>query len=1046
MELSEKIIPDFLSGGGEMGELIRAMDWSKNSLGDPGEWSQSLRTSVSICLNSSFPILIWWGTDLIKIYNDAYCVLIAAKHPKAMGANGADVWPEIWHIIGPMLQGVLHNGEATWSEDQQLIIERNGYPEECYFTFSYSAIRDETGKIAGVFCAVNETTQKVLREKHLSKQVTNLFKQAPVALCILRGAEYVVDMANEKMLELWGKQEGQVLNKPIFEAMPDVKGQGFEELLNSVYTTGKGIVLSEFPTNILRNGVSEDIFLKFVYEALYNEDGTILGVMSLAHEITEQVLARKKIEESEAFNRTVLESSPDCLKVIDGEGRLVFMNSNGLCAMEIDDFAAVKQKRWWDMWGDENRDIVKAAVAQALGGKMAYFQALNPTAKGTPKWWDVIVSPVLEDSGKKVSHIISVSRDITEQKQADLKLAESEFRYHNMVHSSPSGISILQGPDLIVTTANDAIINILGKGDDIIGNPFFELMPELLAQGYGEVYQDVFKTGKPFFANEAPVNIMRYGKMELRYLNFSLQAQRNTEDEIVGIGIIASEVTSQAQYNLKIKESEERFRLLADQIPMIAFIIEPDAEATVSYWNKTWLDYTGQTYKKALGRAWLGIIHPDDLPGVMAVYLPAFEKHQPYYLPAIRVKRYDGEYRWHIVKANPRYMANGEFMGYIGVGFDVHESKLAEKALEESESHFRLMADLMPAKVTNTDTEGGVTYCNKSWLDYTGLDFEEFKTFGYHNIIHPDELKEFQDRFQKASDTGTDLEMEMRFKNKAGEYKWHQNHASPAKDENGNIQMWIGVTTEIQKIKEEDQRKGAFLKMVSHELKTPVTSIKGYVQFLLKTLKEEQEKLLHPLPLKSSLLRIDMQLVRLTRLIDEILDLSRVEEGKLELQNKLINLNDLVIETVEDIRHTNPKHIINVAREFDCTIYGDKDRIGQVIINLVNNAIKYSANSDKIEISVHENDHNQVSVSVEDYGIGIDKEDQGKIFERFYRVEGKSENIFAGFGIGLFIASEIIKRHSGFLTIKSEKGHGSVFTFTLPCATEKTAKNKEIIK
>jgi PAS domain S-box-containing protein len=186
------------------------------------------------------------------------------------------------------------------------------------------------------------------------------------------------------------------------------------------------------------------------------------------------------------------------------------------------------------------------------------------------------------------------------------------------------------------------------------------------------------------------------------------------------------------------------------------------------------------------------------------------------------------------------------------------------------------------------------TQVNKEWLDFTGVDFEDFKNFGYHNVMHPDELVEFQNRFQKAFETRTDLEMEMRFMNLDGEYKWHLNRASPVKNENGDIEMWIGVTTEIQKLKEEEKRKGEFLKMVSHELRTPITSIKGYVGILLRMLKEEHEKYLHPMPLRSSLVRIDVQIIRLTKLISEILDLSRLEEGKLELQHDVFNLNELV--------------------------------------------------------------------------------------------------------------------------------------------------------
>ncbi|MEI6947592.1 ATP-binding protein [Paraflavisolibacter sp. H34] len=164
----------FLSEGGEMGALIRSLDWANTCIGPVENWPQSLRTSVSLCLNSRFPIFIWWGKELAMIYNDAYRFILGDKHPRALGCPGRKVWPEIWDIIGPMLESVLYRGEATWSEDQLLLLDRFGYMEECYFTFSYSPIHDESG-IGGVFSACTETSSKVIGARRL-KTLSDLGK------------------------------------------------------------------------------------------------------------------------------------------------------------------------------------------------------------------------------------------------------------------------------------------------------------------------------------------------------------------------------------------------------------------------------------------------------------------------------------------------------------------------------------------------------------------------------------------------------------------------------------------------------------------------------------------------------------------------------------------------------------------------------------------------------------------------------------------------------------------------------------------------------
>jgi PAS domain S-box-containing protein len=156
-----------LREGGEMGARVRAYDWSKTPLGAIDTWSQGLRTAVGICLLSRFPILLWWGADFIKIYNDAYRPILGTKHPDALGRSGRDVWAEIWHIIGPMLETVYQDGRSTWSYDQMLPMDRHGFTEETYFTFSYSPILDEQGSVSGIFTAVSETTKRVLGERRL---------------------------------------------------------------------------------------------------------------------------------------------------------------------------------------------------------------------------------------------------------------------------------------------------------------------------------------------------------------------------------------------------------------------------------------------------------------------------------------------------------------------------------------------------------------------------------------------------------------------------------------------------------------------------------------------------------------------------------------------------------------------------------------------------------------------------------------------------------------------------------------------------------------
>ena len=168
IEEQSKSFKNLLPGGGELGALVREYDWASTPLGAIAAWSESLRTAVSICLNSRFPMVVWWGENLTLLYNDAWRPVLGAKHPHALGKVGCEVWPEIWDIIGAQLQAVLNTGEATWSDDLLLPVHRYGYLEEAYFTYSYSPIYLESGEVGGAFTAVTETTARVLGARRLA--------------------------------------------------------------------------------------------------------------------------------------------------------------------------------------------------------------------------------------------------------------------------------------------------------------------------------------------------------------------------------------------------------------------------------------------------------------------------------------------------------------------------------------------------------------------------------------------------------------------------------------------------------------------------------------------------------------------------------------------------------------------------------------------------------------------------------------------------------------------------------------------------------------
>jgi PAS domain S-box-containing protein len=380
----------------------------------------------------------------------------------------------------------------------------------------------------------------------------------------------------------------------------------------------------------------------------------------------------------------------------------------------------------------------------------------------------------------------------------------------------------------------------------------------------------------------------------------------------------------------------------------------------------------------------------------------------------------------------PQRNMKGEIDGVAVIATEVTEKAELHQKIKEDERKFRQLADLIPDKISTGTPDGNVTYYNQSWLDYTGLTAEDLLGRGWISLVHPDDIFKIEEYFKDQDENKSDFDKEIRLLNKDGEYRWHLSRAVHIRDNFGNLKFWVGASTEIHKFKEEEKRKEDFLKMVSHELKTPVTSIKGYIQLLMTMLDSGKNPDIGSLPLKSSLKRIDSQISRLTRLISEMLDLSRVEEARLELQKENFYINELVEESVKDLEYSFTSSRIKILKNERFKVFGDRDRLGQVLINFITNAIKYSPENKNIEVRIYHDREGMGSVSIKDRGIGIAKKDHKKIFERFYRVSGQMEDTYSGFGIGLFLAKEIIDRHNGLIRVNSKLGEGSQFIFSLP--------------
>lgn len=515
-------------------------------------------------------------------------------------------------------------------------------------------------------------------------------------------------------------------------------------------------------------------------------------------------------------------------------------------------------------------------------------------------------------------------------------------------------------------------------------------------------------------------------------LLYGKQLKGYTEQEKL-ILLVIEDITERKETVQKIEDSERRYHEMIYSSPFLIatftgkdMIIEIANDAILESWGKG---------RQVIGKSLFSVMPEIIGQGFDKTLNDVYESGKPfraYEMPVELFRNGKMQLIYYNFTYYPQRDIDGKIFGIVVMANEVTPQAEFNRMIKEHESNFRQITDLMRGKILNTDEKGNAYYFNQYWLDDTGKSREELAGRGWQKMIHPDDFKSFIKAWKKSLKSGKEFEMEFGCLDKNGEYKWHLGRATPVKNEAGEIKSWINTAIEIQKLKEEEKRKEDFLKMVSHELKTPVTSIKGYVEFLYSFFEDDEAVQMADIPLKSALERMGVQINRLTRLISEILDISRVENNQLHFEKGTFSINELVKETVRDINYADTGHTIEIQEECECDIHADKDRIGQVIINLVTNAIKYSPNHQPLEIKIQNGKNNQVKVSVKDHGIGIDKIDQKKIFERFYRVGGVDQKTYSGFGIGLFLSNEIIQRHNGTITVKSKKGEGSVFSFSLP--------------
>ncbi|QQL50289.1 ATP-binding protein [Mucilaginibacter ginkgonis] len=1215
----------FLSGGGEMGKLIRSMDWSQTALGPVEGWPQSLRTSVSLCLSSTFPILIAWGPETIQIYNDSYRPICGAKHPESMGQNFRICWETALPVVGDKFTRG-EQGEGTYITDQRMFLDRYGYLEEAWMTFSFAPIRDESGGVGGIFHPITETTEKMLagrRTQVLRDLGASIGKAKSVAeIADLTGAQYEsyqldipfmlfyelsgneaylvssagvsngsalatssITLSNSKwplqqlidsgemlevehLAELFGNFESgpyeiaphtamvlpvritgqndlfgfiiagvsacRALDQPYLNFYNQLAGT-FNTAISNVYayeqeqkraealaeidrskTAFFSNVSHEFRTPLtLMLGPLEDLLQTEADEHKKSQiDATHRNAMRLL-KLVNNLLDYSRVEAGRVqaayqplnLSELTVDLASSFRSIIEKAGMELVVS----CDVLSGTFYADRQ-----MWEKIVLNLLSNAFKYTLQGRitvelrqMGNFAVLevSDTGVGIPqkelphmfeRFHRVENSAGRTHEGTGIG--LSLVNELVELHGGEISVRSIEGSGSTFTVKIPSGKMhlppaqvvdsvretsleaatapfIREAYSLLQDEANKSSDEVTHTVSDVVSSQDNTVNKEtriLIVDDNGDMRAYLKRLLEPYFTIETASNgaealkqikkavpclilsdvmmPVMDGKALLQYIRSNedfyripvifLSARAGEEARIDGLEagaddylvkpFSAAELLTKVRAQINISKArghaEEQLRSLLTEAP-VAMAIYRGPNHIIEMANQRMLMYWGRTKEATAKRPLFDAIPELDAQGfrqIMDTVYQTGERFVAIEIPVILHRFGKDETVYVNLTVEALKDENNLINGMIAVASDVTTQVTARQELEKVSDTLRLAMDASGMGIYRITLETDLLEVSPRARVIHAIPPDA--VLSYENtlkVVVPEHRERFSQAIAKAVETKGSFSEDYQIQPFDGsKRKWLNSSGKVELDAKGEVISVVGTILDITESKEDDLRKNDFIGMVSHELKTPLTSLGGFSQIGLSNAQKKDDKF------NTSLFeKVTSQVRKMTGLINGFLNVSRLESGKIQLNISVFRLDELIREMVADVSLTAGKQSFEINCE-PVTISADHDKIGTVLTNLLSNAVKY-ARDKPVEISCITSG-NEIRVSVRDEGVGIKPADLNLLFERYYRVENSQTQYISGFGIGLYLSSEIVTRHGGRIWAESEIGKGATFHFTLP--------------
>ncbi len=1128
----------WLTGGGEMGELIRSMDWSKTPLGPPQTWPQSLRTSVSLCLSSTFPILIAWGPDDIQIYNDAYRPICGDLHPRSMGGAFKEIWAAAMPVVGDKFERA-HKGEGVYIRDQRMFLERHGYLEEAFMTFSFSPIRDESGEVGGIFHPISEATATVLNARRtqclrdlsvaiadartigdiahdIGGQYASLELDLPFALLyqfdpdsgklMLRGgagldhhralAPVMADVDDT----LWPFARAAQARLPqqvdgLRARFGDVRCGPYEAAPDAAVVLPVTVPGQQELFGFLVAGVSAARALDAAYLNFYELLGA--AVNTAVGNVIAYEKEQRRAEELAAIDRAktaffsnvshefrtpltlILGPLDDALSDQDEplgpiqRRRIDVTHRNSLRLLKLVnsllDFSRIEAGRVQASY--EPLDLTRLTAdlasvfesAMAKGG-LAYTLELHDLGQ------DVYVDRDMWE--KIVFNLLSNAFKFTLQGGVTVTLGRHEGMARLSVCDTGSGI-----PEAELPRVFERFHRIEGTpGRTYEGTGIgLALIQELVRLHGGAIavrstpgQGTCFDVDIPFGHAHLPEERIVHAAAAVEPATpasgaarigaaFVEEALRWLPDE-PGAQPAPAAVAVGGAGLLQPAERPPRILIADDNNDMRAYLkslLDPHAEVSVCADGQAAYEHllsdppdlllSDVMMPKLDGFGLIAKIRATPVLHDLAVILLSARAGEEAKVEGLQAGADD-----YLIKPFAANELLARVQRQVALARERRHQQ-HERALRET--YFRSLVDVAPVILWTTDSSGYCTYLSQRWYDYTGRSPEQDLGQGWTENVHPDDRQRVRDGFAGAYAALTAHAEDYRLRMRDGSYRWVVDAGTPRLDEHGQPAGFVGTVIDVHErvllehelqrlageLTEKNRMQSEFLFTLAHELRNPLAPIRTGLELMrIKSGAPGGAKVQE---------MMQRQVDHMVRLVDDLLDMARLSEGKVELRLAPVLLDEVVHDALEISMPlvTAGDHRLELRLPpTSIALCVDRHRIAQVLSNLVNNAAKYTPKGGHIEVAARVAE-NEVAISVSDNGIGIGADLLPHVFDMYVQAQAHHTMAQGGLGVGLNLVKRLVELHGGRVGAESGgTGQGSRFTVRLPLAQQALAPEPSV--